>query len=85
MSLNNGRFNSEKKVLPPAANLVYNEEHSVYLAHFTSFSSKAAGSLGASEPAAGVVKLALKRIGGVKTTSLPDELSMQALASFASE
>jgi L-serine/L-threonine ammonia-lyase len=85
MSLNNGRFNSEKKVLPPGVNLVYNEEHSVHLAHFTFFSSKAAGSLGASEPTAGVVKMALERVGGVKTTSLPDELSMQALASFASE
>jgi len=85
MSLNNGRFNSEKKALPTAVNLVYNEEHLVHLAHFTSFSSKAAGSLGASEPAAGVVKLSLERIGGVKTASLPDELSMQALASFASK
>jgi len=85
MALNNGRFNSVKKILPTGVNLVYNEEHSVHLAHFTSFSSKAAGSLGASEPAAGVVKLSLERIGGVKTTSLPDELSMQALASFASK
>lgn len=85
MSLNNGRFNSEKKVLPPGVNLVYNEEHCVHLAQFTSFSSRAAGSLGASEPAAGVVKQALERIGRVKTTSLPDELSMQTLASFASE
>ncbi|KIM48876.1 hypothetical protein M413DRAFT_438048 [Hebeloma cylindrosporum] len=85
MSLNNGRFNSGEKVLASGVNLVYNEEHSVHLAHLTSFSSRAAGSLGASEPAAGVVKLALERVGGVKVTSLPDELSMQALASFAND
>ncbi|KAF8964033.1 tryptophan synthase beta subunit-like PLP-dependent enzyme [Flammula alnicola] len=85
MALNGGRFNSEKKNLPPGINLVYNQEHSVYLAHFTSFSSRASGSLGASEPSAAVVKMALERAGGVKTVSLPDELSMQALASFAND
>lgn len=84
MSLNGGRFNSEKKVLPPGANLVYNEENKVHLAHFTGFSSKASGSLGASEPAPKVVNMALERKGGVKTVSVPDELSMQTLAFFAS-
>ncbi|KAF5331069.1 hypothetical protein D9619_005933 [Psilocybe cf. subviscida] len=83
VALNGGRFNSEKKVLPPGVNLVHNEEHDVYLAHFESFWSKASGSLGASEPAAGVVKMALERAGGIKTISVPDELSMVALASFA--
>jgi L-serine/L-threonine ammonia-lyase len=83
IALNGGRFNSEKKILPPKVNLVHNEENDVYLAHFTSFWSKASGSLGASEPAAGVVKMALERAGGIKTTSVPDELSMATLVSFA--
>lgn len=83
MALNNGRFNSVKKNLPRGVNLVYNDQHSLYLAHFTEFSSRASGSLGASEPSAGVVKMALERPGGVKTVSVPDELSMEVLTSFA--
>src|SRR5882757_304029 len=83
MSINNGRFNSLERTLPRGVNLVYNDEHSLYLAHFTEFSSKASGSLGASEPSVGVLKMALERPGGVKTVSVPDELSMEALASFA--
>jgi len=85
MSLNNGRFNSVEKNLPRGVNLVYNDEHSLFLAHFTEFSSKASGSLGASEPSAEVVKMALERPGGVKTVSVPDELSMEALALFAND
>ncbi|PPQ89084.1 hypothetical protein CVT25_006456 [Psilocybe cyanescens] len=85
ISLNGGRFNSEKKILPEGINLVYNEESKVHLAHFTGFSSRASGSLGASEPAARVVKMALERKGGVRTVSVPDELSMQTLASFAND
>lgn len=85
MSLNNGRFNSVNKDLPRGVNLVYNDQHSLYLAHFTEFSSKASGSLGASEPSVEVVKMALERPGGVKTVSVPDELSMEALISFASK
>ncbi|KAF8201475.1 tryptophan synthase beta subunit-like PLP-dependent enzyme [Pholiota molesta] len=85
MALNGKRFNSEDKILPPGVDLVYNEKHSVHLAHFNSFSSKASGSLGASEPSAAVVKMSLERAGGVKTASIPDELSMRALASFADD
>ncbi|KAF9483774.1 tryptophan synthase beta subunit-like PLP-dependent enzyme [Pholiota conissans] len=85
MALNGKRFNSETKTLPPGIDLVYNTEHSVHLAHFHSFSSRASGSLGASEPSAAVVKMALERAGGVKTASIPDELSMQTLALFADD
>ena len=85
MSLNNGRFNSVEKNLPRGVNLVYNDEYSLYLAHFTEFSSRASGSLGASEPSAGVVKMALERPGGVKTVSVPDGLSIEALTLFASK
>ena len=55
------------------------------MAHFTEFSSKASSSLGASEPSAGVLKMALERPEGVKTVSVPDELSMEALVPFASK
>ncbi|KAF8162968.1 tryptophan synthase beta subunit-like PLP-dependent enzyme [Crassisporium funariophilum] len=85
ISLNHGRFNSAEKSLPPGVNLVHDDIHSVSLAHFTGFSSKASGSLGASEPSAAVVKMALERRGGIKTVSVPDELSMEALALFAND
>lgn len=85
MSLNGAGFNSERKDLPIGVDLVYNDEQKVCLAHFNGFSSKASGSLGASEPSAGVVRMSLERTGGVKTVSVPDELSMDTLARFASE
>ncbi|KAJ3515560.1 hypothetical protein NLJ89_g1676 [Agrocybe chaxingu] len=85
LSLNGDRFNSVEKTLPSGVNLVRNEEHDLDLAHFTTFSSRASGSLGASEPAARVVQMALERPGGVTTTTVPDELSMDALVSFAND
>ncbi|KAF8911945.1 tryptophan synthase beta subunit-like PLP-dependent enzyme [Gymnopilus junonius] len=85
MSLNEGRFNNKSKTLDPGKTLVYNEVHSVYLSRFSSFTSKASGSLGASEPSAGVVRMAMDRKGEVKTISVPDELSMEALALFADD
>ncbi|KIL68632.1 hypothetical protein M378DRAFT_191015 [Amanita muscaria Koide BX008] len=85
MSLNNGRFNSTSKLLPPTVDLVFDDAHEVYLARFNSFSSKASGSLGASEPAAKVVKMALERTGGTKCVSISDEFSMQACLNFADD
>jgi L-serine/L-threonine ammonia-lyase len=70
-------------VLPEGVTAVHDEVHDVKLAHFSAFSSKASGSLGASLPAAGVVKRALERAGRVICVSVPDELSMQAASLFA--
>ncbi|KAJ7489931.1 tryptophan synthase beta subunit-like PLP-dependent enzyme [Mycena galericulata] len=72
-------------VLPEGVTVVHDEAHDVQLAHFNSFWSKASGSLGASSPAAGVVKKALQRAGRVTCVSVPDELSMQAACSFADD
>lgn len=83
MSLNGERFNNVDQNLPAGVNVVEDEETGVKLAHFNGFTSKASGSLGASQPAARVVKMALERKGGVKCVTVPDELSMQALLSFA--
>ncbi|TFK42925.1 tryptophan synthase beta subunit-like PLP-dependent enzyme [Crucibulum laeve] len=85
ISLNGGRFNSVTKMLPPGVDLIHDKENNVFLAHFNSFSSKASGSLGASQPAAGVAKMALERKGDLKSISVPDELSMEALAMFAND
>jgi L-serine/L-threonine ammonia-lyase len=71
-------------ILPAGVTAVHDEVNDVRLAHFSSFSSRASGSLGASQPAAAVVKKALERAGGVICVSVPDELSMQAAYSFAS-
>ncbi|GLB35306.1 putative pyridoxal-phosphate dependent enzyme [Lyophyllum shimeji] len=85
MSCNVGRYNHVNKTLPPDVDLVYVEEEGVAVTRFKKFTSKASGSLGASQPAAKVVKMALEREGGVKCVSVPDELSMQALVSFADD
>ncbi|KAG5645816.1 hypothetical protein DXG03_005157 [Asterophora parasitica] len=85
MSINGGRFNSDKKSLPPDVETVYDEASGLTLAYFTKFSSRASGSLGASQPATRVVKRSLEREGGVQCVSVPDELSMQALITFADD
>jgi len=85
MSCNGKRFNHIDKTLPQDVDVVYDEEEGVTLARFNKFTSKASGSLGASQPASKVVKMALEREGGVKCVSVPDELSMQALVSFAND
>ncbi|KAF9533662.1 tryptophan synthase beta subunit-like PLP-dependent enzyme [Crepidotus variabilis] len=83
LSLNANRFNSVERKLPEGVSLVHDSTHGVYLAHLSSFSSKASGSLGASQPSGGVVKMALERTGRVLTHRVPDELSMEALIAFA--
>ncbi|RXW20985.1 hypothetical protein EST38_g4848 [Candolleomyces aberdarensis] len=85
MSLNKGRFNAEKKELPPTVELVHDKANDVYLAHFHKFDSKASGSLGASEPAGAIVRMALDWPGGVKCVSVPDGISMETLALFAND
>ncbi|KAH0584238.1 L-serine dehydratase [Termitomyces sp. J132] len=85
ISLNSGRFNSVKKLLPPDVNVVEDLEHGVTLAHFNKFSSRASGSLGASQPSPRVVKMALSRSGNVVCASVPDELSMEALGLFTDD
>ncbi|KAG6829843.1 hypothetical protein H0H92_003286 [Tricholoma furcatifolium] len=85
MSMNEGRFNSVKRSLPSDVSVLENQEYDVTLAHFNTFSSKASGSLGASDPSARVVKMALTRPGGVVCGSIPDELAMQALTTFADD
>ncbi|KAJ7273476.1 tryptophan synthase beta subunit-like PLP-dependent enzyme [Mycena haematopus] len=71
--------------LPEGVTVVHDETHDVKLAHFSSFLSKASGSLGASQPTAGVVRKALDRTGHVFCVSVADELSMQAAYLFADD
>lgn len=71
-----------EQILPPGVGLVHDKAIGLKLAHFNGFTSKASGSLGASQPAARVMKMALERQGGVRCVSVPDELSMQTLVSF---
>ncbi|KAK7042122.1 PALP domain-containing protein [Favolaschia claudopus] len=71
--------------LPPGVSAIRDDANNVKLAHFSFFSSKASGSLGASEPVAGVVRKALDRKGPVTCVTVPDELSMHAGYSFADD
>ncbi|KAG6844490.1 hypothetical protein H0H87_006564 [Tephrocybe sp. NHM501043] len=90
LSLNAPRFNSTSTTptLPPnvtpTTSTTENGE-TVSLAHFHQFSSKASGSLGASQPSARVVQVSLTRPGKIVSASVPDELSMQALTLFADD
>ncbi|KAG7452727.1 tryptophan synthase beta subunit-like PLP-dependent enzyme, partial [Guyanagaster necrorhizus] len=78
IALNRQSSGNFAKVLPSHVSAVEDKTENVMLAHFSEFSSMASGSLGASQPAAGVVKMALTREGGITCVSVPDELSMQA-------
>ncbi|KAL0580743.1 catabolic L-serine/threonine dehydratase [Marasmius crinis-equi] len=71
--------------LPPSVTKELDSTHDLKLAHFHGFFSRASGSLGASRPSAGVVKMALERKGGIQCVSVQDELSMQAGVLFAEE
>jgi len=71
--------------LPSYVTKVHDETSGLDLAHFNAFPSKASGSLGASQPAVGTVQMALKREGGVRCVSVPDELSMQSAVAFAND
>lgn len=85
LSLNRTPGHVGEKKLPRGVDVIHNEENDLYLAHFNSFSSKASSSLGASQPSVGVMKMALERTGGIKSISVPDELSMSTLALFAND
>lgn len=64
--------------------VIHDEEHGVKVAHLAKLTSKAT-SLGASAPSAGVVKMALRHKGGVKSVSIPDVVAMQSGMRFADE
>ncbi|KAJ3990010.1 tryptophan synthase beta subunit-like PLP-dependent enzyme [Lentinula detonsa] len=71
--------------LPPYVTKVHDESSQLDLAHFNSFHSKASGSLGASQPATGTVRMALERKGGIRCVTIPDELCMQSAIAFAND
>jgi len=73
MSLNSTK---DEILFPEDADVFHDRENDVKLARFNRFSSKASGSLGASQPSAKVVKMALERQGDVKCVSVPDELNI---------
>ncbi|KAL1742798.1 tryptophan synthase beta subunit-like PLP-dependent enzyme [Schizophyllum fasciatum] len=85
MKLNRPSGTDETQALPTNVTVVQDESTGLKLAHFNGFSSRASGSLGASQPAAGVIKMALEHAGGVRTCSVPDGLAVQACVKFADE
>ncbi|KAI0312735.1 tryptophan synthase beta subunit-like PLP-dependent enzyme [Amylostereum chailletii] len=60
------------------------EEYGISFVRLGKLTSKAT-SLGATAPSAGVVNMALKRSGGVQCASIPDEMAMQVVLSFADD
>lgn len=85
ITMNGSGFNKDAKSLPSGVELVHNSEYKVDMAHFNGFSSRASGSLGASQPSAAVLRMALERTGGVRSYTVPDELSMESLIKFADD
>ncbi|KDQ59473.1 hypothetical protein JAAARDRAFT_33046 [Jaapia argillacea MUCL 33604] len=80
------RLNSQHDyTLPNGVQVVDDSTHNIPLAHLTKLTSRASGSLGASQPSAGVVKMVMERRGGIRCVSVPDEMSMQAVEFFAED
>lgn len=75
----------ENTVLPPTVDALVDDLTGLKLAHFSTFTSRAAGSLGASQPAPRVLQLALQRKGGIRSVTVADHLSMNAAVQFAGE
>ncbi|KAJ3855601.1 tryptophan synthase beta subunit-like PLP-dependent enzyme [Lentinula lateritia] len=71
--------------LPSYVTKVHDEASRLDLAQFDSFHSRASGSLGASQPATGSVRMALEREGEIRCVTIPDELSMQSAVAFADD
>ncbi|KZT11495.1 tryptophan synthase beta subunit-like PLP-dependent enzyme [Laetiporus sulphureus 93-53] len=67
---------------PEGVRVEHDAAYDVKVAHLSTLSSRAS-SLGASSPAAGIVKMALERKGRIKSVCVPDEMTMQAAALFA--
>ncbi|KAI8998849.1 tryptophan synthase beta subunit-like PLP-dependent enzyme [Trametes punicea] len=86
LSLNDGPFagGAASKPVPEGIRPERCDEHNVTVAHLATLKSKAT-SLGASSPAAAIVRKALDREGGIKSVCIPDELAMQAAINFAED
>ncbi|KAK7041412.1 catabolic L-serine/threonine dehydratase [Paramarasmius palmivorus] len=85
MLLNSSGTSHFATELPSNVTRVCDDAENLQLVHFHGFSSRASGSLGASRPAARIVKMGLERKGGIKCVSVQDELSMQAGYLFAED
>lgn len=81
VSVNPGRWHSDKE-LPDGISSTVDDQHNVTVAHLANLTSRAS-SLGASSPSAGVVSMALARLGGITCITVPDEMSMRASGLFA--
>ena len=69
-------------VTPSNITIRTDETHGVKVANAKKLTSKAT-SLGATEAAPGVIKIALDHPGGVRCATIPDEMAMQVARSFA--
>lgn len=83
LSVNAGPFPSSPLTkLGEGVEILHDATHDVNFARLPKLNSHA-GSLGASWPSPGVVKMALERKGGVKSVCVSDEMAMQTAVAFA--
>jgi len=71
--------------LPKGIEARWDEKSDVYYSNLVNGPVSRASSLGASMPAPAVVAQALTREGGVKSVTVPDELTMKSVLSFAAD
>ncbi|KAH8104507.1 tryptophan synthase beta subunit-like PLP-dependent enzyme [Cristinia sonorae] len=84
LALNHGPFTGSPSTPPDGVTAIHDEKHDVTLAHLSNITSLAS-SLGASIPAAAVVKMALTRPGSVKSVHTDDLSAMDACLRFADD
>ena len=82
LSLNQGPFPSSPQAPLEGVDVLHDDTYDVNYAILPKLTSKA-GSLGASWPSPGVVKMALARKGGVKSVCVSDEMAMHTAVLFA--
>lgn len=82
LSLNAGSFPGSPFPPQNGVEVVTDPVHDVKIARLPKLTSRA-GSLGASWPSPGVVKMALQRKGGLKSVCVSDEMAMQTGLQFA--
>ncbi|KAJ3522750.1 hypothetical protein NM688_g8829 [Phlebia brevispora] len=84
LSVNPGPFGPSAQLPPREIELLHDTQYDVNYVKLPKLTSRAS-SLGASWASPGAVKMALDRVGGVKSVCISDEMGMKASFAFADE
>ncbi|KAG1853425.1 tryptophan synthase beta subunit-like PLP-dependent enzyme [Suillus subalutaceus] len=91
IAINTRNFTSKAPIVPSAEaedsspyTVEIVEEHNIAIPHMKALNSRAT-SLGATSPAAGVVRMAVDRAGGITCACIPDEMAMHTARLFGDD